>query len=79
MEAQLHEFLPNVAVACVALYILKVRGSDLGPETDYPRMCFAVFLNLSTQKPGQYLKLRHERFLPHPFQFIHHPTIRRYI
>jgi hypothetical protein len=67
MEARLNEFLPNVVVACAVLYVLKVTGSDLGPETDYPRMCFTVFLNLSTQKSGQHLKLRHNHFFPHNF------------
>jgi hypothetical protein len=38
-----------------------------------------VFLSPSRQMPGYYLKLGHDRFLPHPFQFIvhYHPLIRR--
>jgi hypothetical protein len=42
---------------------------------------FMVFLSPSRQMLGQYLKLGHDRFLPHPFQFIVHylPLIRRCI
>jgi hypothetical protein len=38
-----------------------------------------VFLSLSRQIPGQYLKLGQDRFLPHHFQFIvhSHPFTRR--
>jgi hypothetical protein len=33
---------------------------------------FVAFLSLSSQTPGYYPKLDHDRFLPHPLQFILH-------
>jgi hypothetical protein len=45
--------------------VLKFR---LGDQLSW--QVFVVFLGLSRQMPVQYLKLGHERFLPHPFQFI---------
>jgi hypothetical protein len=35
-------------------------------------MVFTVFLNALRQVPGEYCKLGHESFLPHPFQFVIH-------
>jgi hypothetical protein len=43
--------------------------------------CLMVFLSPLKKIPGYYLKLEHDRFLPHPFQFIihYHAIIWRYI
>jgi hypothetical protein len=38
---------------------------------------FPQFLQANAGIVGAYLKLGHDRFLSHPFQFIIHPIIRR--
>jgi hypothetical protein len=53
-------------------------GSKFGPETGYPDRDFVCFLSPSGEIKENRLKLGHDRFLPHPFQFVVHPIIRRY-
>jgi hypothetical protein len=40
------------------------------PETGHPNKYVVVFLGPSTQMPGYYLELGHDRFLPCPFSCI---------
>lgn len=58
----------NVVVDCVAnlLRIRGIPGSNLGPETDYPDL-FVGFFSPSMQTPGCYLKVGHDRLLPHRY------------
>jgi hypothetical protein len=60
---------------------VQVRWPRLKPRPGY-RLSYlrlhVVFLHPSTQMMIQYIKLGHRNFLPYPFQFIIHPTIRRY-
>jgi hypothetical protein len=65
----------HVAVEWLALLlrIWKGRGSDLGPEFGYTNWDFSFFSSVPTGKCW-YLELSYDRFLPHPFQFIIHPT-----
>jgi hypothetical protein len=50
-------------------------GSNLSPETGYRNCGFSWY---SSASPGKCrdntLKLVHDRFLPHPFQMIIHPS-----
>jgi hypothetical protein len=59
-------------VLCLALLlrIRKAPGSDLGVETVYPVCGLYGFTQSFRYKPGYYLKLGHDRFLPYLFQFI---------
>jgi hypothetical protein len=50
----------NIAASCSGGPRFKSRLGDL--------RFFVVFVNPSKQMPGQYLKLGHNYFLPHPFQ-----------
>jgi hypothetical protein len=67
--------LSFVVVEWVALLLNfhVILGSNLGTETetDILRM-FMVFLTPFRQILGQYLKLGHNGFLPHPLPFIIH-------
>ena len=56
------------------LYIRKVHGSNLSPEARYTDQAFfMIFLSPSGRNPGYYLKLGHDHFLPHAFQFVTPP------
>jgi hypothetical protein len=44
--------------------------TNLTPEISYSYKFFLVILSPSIQIPRQYLKSGHDRFLPHPLQFI---------
>jgi hypothetical protein len=63
----------NIVAKWLALLlpIQEVLGSNLILETDYPEV-FVIFFSPFRQMAGQYLKLRHDYFLPYPFQFIIH-------
>jgi hypothetical protein len=67
--------LPNVVVEWLTplLRIREVPGSNPGTETGYPDEGFSW---LSSVPPGKFqdsnFKLVHDRFLPHPLQFIIH-------
>jgi hypothetical protein len=56
---------------------VEVPGSNFGLETGYHDWGFRGFPQSLQEMPGQYPKLGHDRFLPHPFQFIirYHPVI----
>jgi hypothetical protein len=53
------------------LRIREVPGSNLGPDTGYTDRFFVVFVSPSRQVLGWYLKLGHDRFLPHNFKLIY--------
>jgi hypothetical protein len=63
------------------LRIREVPGSNLSPVTGYPDLGFCGFPQSLQANAGIDLKLGHDHFLPHPFQFIvhYHPLIQRYI
>jgi hypothetical protein len=65
---------PNVVVDCLTflLRIRKVWGSKLGTETCYSDR-FSWLSLVPTGKCKDRTDLDHDRFLPHPFQFIIHP------
>jgi hypothetical protein len=48
--------------------ILEVPNSNLGRDTDYPGRHFVDLFKHSREIPVRYLKLGHDRFLPHPLQ-----------
>jgi hypothetical protein len=45
--------------------VTKLKWKDVG-------LYFSLFFSLSNQMLGEYVKVGHERFLPHPIQFIIH-------
>jgi hypothetical protein len=64
--------------------IREVLTSNLGQDTDNPKVClFVSFLNGSQKIMVYYLKLGHNLFLWHPFRLISHydatSIIRRYV
>jgi hypothetical protein len=70
-----HKDLLNIVVEWLTLLlcIQEVLGSNLGPETGYPDCGFSWFSSVLTGKLwDSTLKLGHDPFLPHPFQFIIH-------
>jgi hypothetical protein len=67
--------VPNIVVKCLTLllHIWEVPGSYLGPGDRLSRLrFFVVFLSLSTQTLGQYLKIRPFPLSSKSFQFIIH-------
>jgi hypothetical protein len=54
--------------------VVNAPDSYLG-DLSYPDRFFVVFLNLSRQMPGWYLKLGYDCFLPNLFQFISHESL----
>jgi hypothetical protein len=55
----------------ILLRFREVPGSNIGPETGHPEVC-VILLSPYRQMPRKYLKLGHDRFLSHSFQFIIH-------
>jgi hypothetical protein len=64
-------FTPKVTISWLSLllHIRKLLGSNLGPKTYYSKV-FWGFPQFP-QTGGQNLKLRHDSFLPQPFQPFH--------
>jgi hypothetical protein len=58
-------------VVALLLSILNVPGSNLGPEAGYNNYDHPWISSVSLGVVV-YLKLRNDRFLPHPFQFVIH-------
>jgi hypothetical protein len=58
--------LTNVSLQHMAilLYIQKAQGTNLSPETGYPKRLSVVFLNPFRKMPLQYPLLRPYHFLP---------------
>jgi hypothetical protein len=61
------------------LRIWEVPGSNLGPDRAILTEVFRGILYFSRQIAGEYVKVFYNRFLPHPFQFIIHHFIHRYV
>jgi hypothetical protein len=55
------------------LHIREFPASNIGPQTSYPDYeCYPWFSSVPPGKcRGRTLQLGHDRFLLHPFQFIH--------
>jgi hypothetical protein len=56
------------------LPIRAVQGSNLGTETGYRYYCFRFILGPPGECRDRNLKSDDDSFLPHPFQFIIHPS-----
>jgi hypothetical protein len=65
--------------SALPLRIREDYGSNLGQKISYPHLGFSWFSSVPLGKLGEYFKLGHDHFLPHPFQFFMHDAIRRYI
>jgi hypothetical protein len=58
---------PQVKWLGIVPHIRKVLRSNFSPKTGHPDSGFRAFrLTPSTQMLGQYLKIAHDHFLPHP-------------
>jgi hypothetical protein len=65
---------PTVVLEWLALLLCvqELAAWNYGPETGYPYWEFCDFSEFFQYISGYYFKLGHDRFLPHPLQFIIH-------
>jgi hypothetical protein len=72
-SSELHTKRPNVVLEWLTLLLLirEVPGSNIGPETAYPDWGISLFSQAFQASVG-ILKLGHDSFLPHSFQFFIH-------
>jgi hypothetical protein len=57
---------------------LQVLGSNLEQVIAYPDWDLSCIPQSLQEKSAVVSRLRHDRFLPNPYQLISNPTIRRY-
>jgi hypothetical protein len=61
------------------IYIWEVFGSNLSKDTDILSEVFHAFPQFFQANVVMIPQLGHDCFLPNPFQFINHPTIRLFL
>jgi hypothetical protein len=70
-ESSLTTLLLVPTESCCLLHIQKILGSNHSPEISYPDLGFLWVSSVPSGKCWD-LKLGHDIFLPHPFNFIIH-------